>query len=189
MDFIFDEEKHQFIVNGQIWPSITQVLKDGGFINDRFYNDYARDRGTLIHRIIHWHIIGDLDEGSIDPILRPYYDAWLSFVSDTGFVSTETEVPRISPLYRFGGIPDYIGMLNGKESVIDAKSGANVPATALQTAGQEILIDRRVLRYSLHLKDDGKYSLIHHRDRQDGGIFKAALACFWWKQNHTKGRQ
>lgn len=187
MDFIFDEEKHQFIVDGQIWPSITQVLRSVGLIDGQWFTEYSRNRGTLVHRIIHWHIMGNLDDASIDPILRPYYDAWLSFERDTGFISNETEIPRISRLYRFGGIPDHIGILNGKEAIVDVKSGAEIPATALQTAAQEILVDKILPRYSLRLKDNGKYSLIPHTNRQDRQIFLSALAVWWWRKNNIGG--
>ena len=68
MEFIFDEKNHWFLVAGERWPSITQVLADLGFIDTRWFTKESRDRGSYIHRIIHWHLIGELDEDSIDPM-------------------------------------------------------------------------------------------------------------------------
>jgi len=183
-DFTFDKDNHLFIVDGRVWPSITQILSAEGFINGQWFTEYSRNRGSYIHQIVHWHIIDELDTDSIDPTLKPYYDAWLAFERDVGFVSIEVEQPRINHVYQFGGIPDHVALLNGKESIIDVKSGVDIPATALQTAAQEILIGKLLPRYSLQLKADGKYSLKHHTDRQDRKIFLSALACYNWRKNH-----
>ena len=181
MEFIFDEEKHHFLVQGERWPSITQVLADMGFIDTRWFTKASRDRGSHIHRIIHWHLIGELDEGSIDPELWPYFEAWLRFESDTDFRPTETETPRISELYRFGGIPDSIGMLADREVIVERKTGAAPHWVALQLAAQEVLCDRPLYRFSLQLKSNGQYRLKQYRDRTDRGVFLSALACWWWR--------
>lgn len=181
MEFFFDEENHRFLVAGERWPSITQTLAEEGFIDTRWFTKVSRDRGNHIHRIIHWHLTGELDEDSIDPLLWPYFEAWLRFERDTGFQSTETETPRISELYRFGGIPDSIGLLNGQEVILERKSGAAPRWVALQLAAQEILCERPLPRFALRLKQNGQYDLKQYQDRRDRGVFLSALACWWWK--------
>lgn len=181
MNFVFDEENHHFQVDGRRWPSVTQVLADEGFIDTRWYTSFSRDRGTLVHRIIHWHIEDNLDEQTIDPTLRPYFDAWLRFEAQTGFRSIETETPRISELYSFGGIPDSIGLLNGQEVILETKTGALSRWVGLQLAAQEILCDRALPRYAIRLSDTGKYDLKHYKDPSDRSVFLSALCCWWWK--------
>lgn len=188
MDFIFDEEKHQFIVNGdQVWPSVTQTLVDGGFIDRTWFTEYACNRGTLIHRIIQWHLEGCLDIDTIDPALLPYYAAWLKFEQDTGYQAIEIEKPRINEIWKFGGIPDNIGVLNGHSIILDIKSGALMPATQLQLAGYRSLIGNPTVskRFALQLTNAGKFKLTEFKDRDDHNIFHAALACFWWKRTHN----
>lgn len=185
----FDPDKHEYSVYSQtakLWtgvPSVTTILKDMGFVDASFFTDYARERGTLVHRIIHWYCEGTLDECTIDDVLLPYFNAWLAFETDTGFISTETERPLASDLWRFAGTPDHIGMLNGRESVIDAKTGAIYPHVGLQLAAYEVLAGRPLRRFGLQLKEDGRYSLKEFKDRQDAQIFKAALACWHWQRN------
>jgi hypothetical protein len=186
MEFIFDEEHHRFLVEGQRWPSITQVLTDAGFIDTRWFTKEGRERGSHIHRIIHWHLIGELDEMSIDPELWPYFEAWLRFESDTGFRPTETETPRISELYHFGGIPDSIGMLAGCEVILERKTGALPEWVALQLAAQEILHERPLSRLAIRLKKTGRYELKQYHDRRDREVFLSALACWWWKNDGGK---
>lgn len=188
----FDPESHSYAIDGQPVPSVTTVLKDMGFIDTAFFTDYGRERGKLVHRIIHWHMTGELDHDTIDPALQGYFNAWLAFEKDTGFVSTETEKPMGSTLYRFCGTPDHIGMIGGSHAIVDAKTGSIFPHVGLQLAGYEILRNEVILggwalrckRFALALKENGKYSLQPFTDRQDRGVFLSALACWWWKKNN-----
>jgi len=180
----FDSETHIYKVNGEVWPSVTQILKDMGFIDSRFFTEYARERGSLAHLIIKWHCQGVLDEDTVDPALRPYLDAWRLFVADTGFVSKQVEIPLCDTTYRFAGTPDNIGELYEIPSVIDYKTGAMSPVVGLQLAGYELLTGKRLKRYGLQLTDTGKYKLTPFKDRNDRQVFLAALACWNWIRNH-----
>ena len=183
----FNAEKHEYRHNGVLFPSVTQILADMGLIDTAWFTEYSRERGTLVHRIIHWHLAGDLDEDSIDPALRPYYDAFLKFEADSNFKTEEAERPFVSETYRFAGTPDIIGCLNGHNAIVDIKTGAPQPWTALQLAGYEILVKHPSMeRFSLQLTDDGKYKLTHHKDRSDRGVFLAALAVYNWKHNNGR---
>jgi len=191
----FDKATHIYTVNGVLYPSVTQILSDMGLIDTTWFTEYGRNRGTLIHRIIQWYLAGEVDEDSIDPALRPYFDAFLKFEVDSKFVAEEVERPFASETYRFAGTPDLIGCLNGHNAIIDIKSGTPQPWAALQLAGYEILRNEgirdggmlRCKRFSLQLTDDGTYKLIPFTDRADRGVFLAALAVYNWKKNNMKG--
>ena len=186
---VFDPITHTYILNGQPVPSVTTILKDMNFIDTTWFTDYGRDRGKLVHKIIHWHITGELDESTIDPELQGYFDAWKAFEDASGFVSTETEKPLASELYRFAGTPDIIGKFKDYGEVFDIKTGPVAPWTGLQLAAYEILAGRPLKRYALQLNKNGKYSLKPFAKRQDRQIFLAALACWWWqKNNNMRGR-
>lgn len=183
----FDEKKHIYTLNGQRLPSVTQILVGQGFIDTHWFTDYGRDRGTYVHKIIQYHCAGELDESSIDPALWPYFKAWLQFEIDTTFVSVECEIPCASEAHRFAGTPDHVGFMNGVECVIDVKSGADLPAAEIQTAGYAILKNKPLKRYSLRLMNNGRYSLREHVERSDSRVFLAALSCWWWKEKNLKG--
>lgn len=184
MSLTFDPENHIYKVNGEVWPSVTQVLKDMGFIDSTWFTEYARERGSLAHLIIKWHCLGILDEDTVDPVLRPYLDAWKLFVADTGFVSKQIETPLYDPLRRFAGTPDNVGELYKIPSVIDYKTGAMSQVTGIQLAGYELLTGKRLKRYGLQLTDKGKYKLTEFKDRNDRQVFLAATACWWWIKNN-----
>jgi hypothetical protein len=93
----------------------------------------------------------------------------------------------VNTLYHYGGTPDHVGRLNNCFAVVDTKTGVTNPATGIQLAAYEILLNvSSVKRFGLQLKDDGKYSLKEFKDRQDRGIFLAALAVWQWQKNNLK---
>lgn len=185
----FDESSHAYRIDGQFLPSVTTIIKEAGLYGNaaNYFTEYARDRGSYVHRIIEWHLSGELDETTIDDSLLLYFDAWKRFELDTGFISSVTEQPMASEIHRFAGTPDHIGKLNGMMSVIDVKTGIAGPATGIQLAAYEILYADRLKRFALQLMDTGKYKLTEFKDRQDRAIFLAALSIYHWKKNNLKG--
>lgn len=186
----FDEVSHTYTVSGVKYPSVTQIISNMGLYGDTsFFTDYSRDRGSFVHKIIQWHLSNELDEATIDPVLQPYFDAWLKFEKEAAYVSDVCEKAIANETYRFAGTIDHIGHLNGYFCLIDVKTGAHNPATAIQLGGYEILVKHPgIKRYELQLMDTGNYKLTEHKNRQDRDIFIAALALYYWKANHLKGK-
>jgi hypothetical protein len=185
----FDPETHTYTLNGERLPSITQILKGEGFIDTAFFTEYGRDRGSIVHRITHWHDTGELDPESVDPALEGYLSAWRKFRAESGFKPYIIEQPMASEVYRFAGTPDRIGVMDGDDAIPEIKTGEVQPWTGLQTAAQEILYGKRAKRYAVRLTEDGKYKLIPFTDRNDRGVFLAAVSCFWWKRANMKGER
>lgn len=184
----FDPEKHIYTVDGVRFPSVTQIISDMGLYGDTsYFTDYCRERGSFVHKIIEYHLSGELDEATIDPDLQGYFEAWRRFEKEAAFFVSDTcEKVMADMMHRFAGTIDHVGHLNGHYAVLDVKTGGPSPAHALQTAGYSILLKYPgVRRFSLHLKDDGNYKLIEHKDRQDTQVFMAALAIFYWKANNN----
>ena len=182
----FNEQDHSYTVEGVRYPSVTQILAALGFYGDavKYFTEQSRDRGSFVHKIVEYHILGELDEKTIDPALQGYFEAWLGFEKDTGFAPTTMEQPMVSKTHGFAGKPDLIGPLNGREAIVDTKSGAAGPAAHIQTAAYEILYGKPCKRYALQLMADGKYRHTEHKSREDRGIFLAALAVFTWQRNN-----
>ena len=156
----FAAEGHQYTHNGLPLPSVTGILKAEGFIDTAFFDDWSRDRGSMVHLATAYDDAGELDEDTIDPAIAPYIEAWRKFRRESGFVTEASEVSLRSTLYRFAGTIDTIGHFPG----------------------------RSISRAAVELHNDGTYKLIPFTDRQDKQIFLAALACHNWKQNHRKGK-
>lgn len=183
----FNEEKHLYVVDGEVFPSVTQILAAEGFIDPSFFTEYSRQRGTLVHLCTHLDDMGELDESTVDDVLAPYLTAYRRFKSESGFVVSGSEVRMASAAYRFAGTLDKVGTFAGVTcAIIDIETGAHQPAKAIQTAGYEILKGSPYKRFALQLKDDGTYKLHPFKDRQDKQIFLSTLAVYQWKHNNIR---
>jgi hypothetical protein len=155
---IFDEEKHLYTLNGIALPSVTGVLKAEGFIDTRFYDEYSRNRGTLIHLATEYDDSGDLDEDTLDPVIVPYVEAWRKFKKESGFIVDSSETPLCNKTHRYAGKIDRRG---------------HFPSGTLRRAAVE-------------LHNDGTYKLYPFTDRQDVQVWLSALACYQWKQSKRR---
>ena len=140
---------------GRVYPSVTTILKAEGFINTAYYDDWSRDRGSMIHLATAYDDAGELDEENLDPVIFPYLEAWRKFRKESGFVPEQIEPPMMSTAYKYAGTPDRIGDLPG-----------------------------RIKRAAVELHDDGTYRLYPYTDRQDAGLWLSILACHRWKINN-----
>ncbi len=182
----FDEATHTYTVDGQVVPSVTQVLKSAGLIDDRWFNEGARDRGRIVAIAIELHSKNNLQY--VPDGYQGYVDAWEMFRADTGYVPREIEQPRCNEVLGYAGTPDSEGDLWELPTVIDVKTGCDVPHYPLQTSGYSgfYRMGSRHARYCLFLKDNGKYKLRQHNNPRDWDVFLAALKIAHWKREHLK---
>jgi hypothetical protein len=200
MNLVYNDERHEYVLDGAIIPSTTQVLAAEGFIDTTFMNDEGRERGSMVHLAVEYLLEGRLDMGSLDPRISPYVDGARVFVKDMGYKPQIIEKPIAHPIYLYGMKPDTIGTVRqfGDELVlIDWKTGAKDKATIIQMASYvEGLrangIDIKHV-YIIYLKDDGTYKPeLVKVTRKEINIFIYALTCMNWKNNKrywsTSGR-
>lgn len=185
---IFNAEKHQYFLNGNPLPSVTQILSNLGFIDKNFFTEYGRTRGKFVHLACELDDKNDLDEESLDSALLPYLKAWRSFKRDTGIKIEKIEEPNYSLIYSFAGTPDRVCVQNRTKTIIDIKSGTISAVTGLQLAAYDILEGgTRSKRFAVQLMETGKYKLHTYADPQDRQIFISAVACWHWINNQKKG--
>lgn len=181
----FDESTHTFTLDGVVIPSVTQILKKAGLIDDAWYDMYYANKGTAIHKAVELFENDDLDEDSLDDEIKPYLGAWIKFKLETDWRTAQTELQVHGIGY--AGIVDLVGSLNEEPAIIDLKSGSVVsPWWGLQLAAYvnaiEIEVDLLPQRYALQLKNDGTYKLHEYKDRNDIRVFNAALTIANWKE-------
>lgn len=154
----FTEEGHIYTADGRRLESVTGILKAEGFIDDRWFTEEARERGSFVHLARHLDDMGELDEESLDPVIVPYLEAWRRFRRESGFVVERSEVPGMSSSYLYAGTPDVIG---------------HFPKGNLK-------------RGAVELHNDGTYRLVPFTDRQDVAQWLAVLSCHNWKKNNLR---
>lgn len=154
----FTKEGHRY-ADGM--ESVTGILKDEGFIDTRFYDEFSRTRGEFVHKARHLDDMGELDPETVDDVILPYLAAWRLFKRESGFVVEQSEVPMMSKTYRYAGTPDVTG---------------HFPSGNLK-------------RGAVELHDDGKYRLVPFNDRQDVGLWLSILAVHNAKRNIGRAAQ
>ena len=181
----FSEKDHVYLLDGKVIPSCTQILQGVGLIQFNGVSPDVLQRaaafGTACHRACHLDDLGDLDEQSLDPNLKPYLDAWRTFRGDLKFDSIEQ--PLWHPVYGFAGTPDRFVVGYPQPTIYDIKTGTTVyPVTAIQLAGYAILADiPTARRLVVQLKPDGKYQVHEFKERTDRGVFLSALSVYKWR--------
>lgn len=183
----YNEITHTYSVAGRTLPSVTQILRGVGLIDDRWFGEQHAERGRVIHEVTRLHDEDDLDECTVDQVLRAYLDAWRDFRAVSGFVPQRIEVAFADTLHRFAGRIDRIGTFGGAAAILDIKSGAPQPSHALQLAGYDILAgDAGLRRICVHLSSDGKWAIREYKDRADRGAFLGAVSLYHWKQGSLR---
>jgi hypothetical protein len=190
----FDTQTHTYTdFAGREYPSVTKILNDLGLTDYSMIKDVvlaaAANFGTEVHRVCSLYDMGELDWSEYRPEdrphLEPYLDGWKKFLGDLQPKFLAIELPLISKAWAFAGTPDRVYTVTGNV-IADIKTGAPVPATDLQTAGYQILVEENLgmkIRGRITVKlEPGTYKLIQHKDPQDIITFKGAVNLWHWKQ-------
>jgi hypothetical protein len=157
-----DKETHVYTLGDRRMPSVTEILKGAGLVDDQWFTDAGRWRGSAVHSACWYDDQNDLDEDGLDDRLKPYLAAYRKFKAETGFVPTAIEEPLHHALLGYAGTPDRIGELSGGRLCLpDLKSGASSRVTRYQTAAYAGCLPspRKYVRMEVRLKDNGKYTL------------------------------
>ena len=184
----FNEAEHVYRLNGQVVPSVTQILSQRRlYLGNEWWTEEARARGTAAHIATQLYDEGDLDMGTLAPEIAPYLDAWVQFLADSRFEVVMNEQKLASLTHGFAGTLDRFGRIDGKGVLVDIKTGQWQPAYALQLAGYHYLLTETgetPARYlCVSLRADGTYrtkelSLTEIYRAQ--GLFLAALNLTKW---------
>jgi hypothetical protein len=174
--FRFDAGPHAYIAvdTGETLQHITGMLEKTGWVDDLWFTEESRDRGTAVHQLTADYDLGALD---VQTCVTPYRGYLLSHVAAMGILRPEilaVEEPIVHPVYRFGGRPDRVERIYQAVAVLEGKSGAKTKAHGVQTALQAMLVAVRtglpveaIARYCLYWQGNGRFKLEEHKDRRD----------------------
>lgn len=177
----FEPLTHTYSVGGRVVPSVTTVIKA---VWPELYDhctDFARERGSIVHEIIHLHLTGELDESSVSPVCSGYFAAAKRFIAESGIEIRQSERRLYSQTYGYAGTLDIVGMLNGRRVLGDWKSGdpgwqAGLQLAAYAQAWHETTGELIQDRIAVWLHEDGTYTVVPFKDyRGDFADFAAAL--------------
>ena len=187
----FDEKAHRYTLGRLVLPSVTQVIPDALAGADP--EDVAAGglRGKLVHELTAALDLGLADKliEFDDPMLKPYFAAYLKFLIEKKPKIVAVEWRSFHPQYLFAGQLDRIYEFESGLALTDLKTAATImPEAALQTAAYEKLAElagyKIKKRFTLQLRKDGKYKLHEWREKTDFGVFMSLLNYHRWKMSH-----
>jgi RecB family exonuclease len=184
---------------GEVIPSVTQILKAAGIIDDRFYTEEARDRGSAVHTLCERYAKGERTDAKGRPLASlEYVNAfvkWMDEADDDGtelsYMKTEGIIEHELFGIRYCGKYDIFCEQNGTSLLVDIKTGAPAKWHLLQLAAYALAINPTYIM-DLYLSADGTYServlspraLLYATDE-----WKAALVAAKQKQEAWEWRQ
>lgn len=187
---IFDPDLHEYSEDdGTPIPSVTQILKAAGVIDDRWYTAEARDKGSAAHKLCERYAQGErLDKHGRPLRDLPYVNAFARWVEDylPWAIATECRVYHRIDGKAYAGTFDLLADIASKRVLIDLKTGAKAKWHSVQQAAYAMarivdkagkVTDRFVNPDKiavLYLQADGKYKY----DSIPGGRFVEAIREF-----------
>ncbi len=140
---------------------LTYALALGGVTDFSFVQEDDLWRGSEVHRIIELLAKQTLDRKSVPKELAGYLAAFESFTRETSFVPLEIEKRVECKTLGIRGRMDFSGLLHGRKTVLEVKTGEIAPAAALQTALYGHLLDKAIWwnRAGLRVFPDGSYKM------------------------------
>lgn len=198
MSLTFDEATHTYRYNGEVVPSVTQILKP---ISPDFRRvpsetlERARALGVAVDQTITLFELDDLDEESLDPQLAAYLDAWKKLKAFAGIEVLGVQERVYHPELKYAGTLDIRANVGGFLSVLDVKRTFAVPASSgPQTAAYGMAYTKSTgsivrQRFAVHLKprDDGSINgkLEPLPRASDGNTFLSCINI--WRFNNEHG--
>lgn len=183
----FDAPSHVYTLDGATLPSVTTIL--GRVYPElwQFCGDFAKERGTVVHEAIDLYLGGDLDEDFLAPSIEGYVRAAKAAIAEIGIEIEGHELRMASRSLGIAGTADIAGAIKrgtkSRLAIVDWGTGEKGWAGGLQTAMYAAMFQENTgrsvpLRFAVHLKADGQFSVHEYTSREDLPEFLAALRVY-----------
>lgn len=176
-------------------PSVTEILKGAGLIDDRFFTEESRQRGTYVHEACELLDKGTLDFSSLVPEWSGYVTSYALLVDAMraagkwqGKVWIET--PMKDPCGVYAGCQDRIFETGPPKAVWDLKTGAPLAWHKWQLAAYVNMLPKPLQweRYGIHLHKNGRMATVVPYPKADYwadmAMFQSALNIHYGKMNN-----
>jgi len=190
-NFTFDELNHIYRLDGQVIPSVTQILQEEGITDYSYCDDSDKEFGKAGHLTTELWDKRILDIKTVSDPLIPYLNGYKRFIKEckVKIIREWIEKPTYSLKWRYGVKPDRLAKVNNKLTVYEIKfSTSTNPGTAIQTAAQKIAIEEQTKlkikqRLELRLLPDD-YKLEYYNRLSDERIWLSAVILSQFKKEN-----
>lgn len=183
LEFFDENGQHEYRLDGRKIPSVTQILSHGQDLSR--IPAWTSQRGTALHLATELWDEQDLDENSVDPLVRPHLDAYVRWCAadKPHFIATEHRVWGEIGGLTYCGTIDRVALIRGRIVLIDIKSGAPRKEHGAQVAAYAVAYEQRSgvidSRAGLYLGKDGAPTLKFYNESAHLDYFKQKLAAYY----------
>lgn len=213
----FDEVNHIYTVGGVVYPGVTTIIRPLYSLEgpSEAVLEYARGRGQAVHKACEIYNLACITEPAVrqldpmqvfgaplDPVIQPYFDAWLKFLREKRVTITSAEQRLFHPTMKYAGTWDATGTMEDTGSddwTFDIKAIAKLHASvgvqlaAYQELRKQNMVIRkdgkliRMRRAAVQLKPDGKYVFQEYPLYSDWPTFVACYTVHNFRVNNHVG--
>jgi len=181
----FSPDDHSYKLEGAPVISVTQALVGGGLVDTSWFTEWARDRGSAVHRAIQLYEADDLDESTIDEHVRPFFNGYLKFRAEYNWQPERSELHVWSKRHQYAGTLDSQGKSNGVKTILDYKTGQLTKPVGIQLTGYALAYAESYHSVitnllGVRLVGDGTYRIQSYK--LNPGVFYASLSIARWKR-------
>ena len=184
----FDEQKHEYRLDGVVLPSVTQILEPLSKANYKGIDEEilikAAYRGSCVHGAI--ELFCEYGVEDIVAEYRGYFEAFERFASEQVFEPIDIEKRVYHKKLMYAGTADSIAKLDGKMVLIDWKtsSSVNEKLYGVQLEAYEQALRSMDEKYwdisekmVVQLKSNGRYKIYSFtiRDEEKWNVFTSLL--------------
>jgi hypothetical protein len=174
---------------------VTDIIKiGGGIIDDRFFDEHSRERGTAVHLALQLNDRGELDESTVDPLVAGRLAGWRKYIRECrpSWVAIEHELIGTGELAGIVGHVDRLSTHDGIAGVVveDAKPPGSYPWHKVQIAGYWLLAGQTwkmaACARCVHL-DEGDYHVAEVKGldlMRAAGEFRSCWTLYQFKERH-----
>jgi hypothetical protein len=186
----FDVASHRFSADGQEVPSVTHILKAGGWIDDRFYTEQGRRRGEDVHRATALLDHQRLDWTSLSEEIRAYVLSYERARAELGLGIRRIEC-IVHKARLWAGIEDREATWGRQLTVVELKTGTPTLADKLQIAGYGATHAKPPLLLLLYLRPDGyKAVVLKPEEREELRLaWHQICSLYHWRLKHGNGKK
>jgi hypothetical protein len=185
----FEAASHTYklLPRGIVLPSVSSILRpivDFSRVPPSAL-EFARARGTAVHKACELFDLGTLDTEDLDPQLEGYVSGWMKFMHEFKPELTQIETPGYHKTYLYAGTPDRWATHKGKRILIDMKATHSLnPSVSVQLSGYSMMADAPADElWSVRLLSNGGFERTVHA--HENATFMALLNVFMWKRKNA----
>jgi hypothetical protein len=178
----FDAATHRFTLRGEAVPSVTTILKAGGWIDDRFYTEQGRKRGEDVHRATALLDQQRLDWTSLSEEIRAYVLSYERARAELGLGIRRIECV-VHKARLWAGIEDREATWGHQLTVVELKTGAPTLADKLQLSGYGATHAKPPRLLLLYLRPDGyKAVMLRPSEREEFALaWHQIVSLYHWR--------